>query len=106
MGYGIAFAPLVPAYVLWTALAAVVVLGVLLFIGRTRGAWLRVVALALVALALANPSFTKEDRDPLTSVAVVVVDDKSPSQNFGDREAQTREARAALNRTPWPHSGS
>ena len=95
MGYGIAFAPLVPAYVLWVALAAVAVLGLLLFIGRTRGAWIRVVALALVALALANPSFTKEDREPLTSVAVVVVD-KSPSQNFGDREAQTREARAAL----------
>ena len=46
-------------------------------------------------LALANPSFTREDRDPLTSVAVVVVD-KSPSQNFGDRARQTEEARTAV----------
>jgi hypothetical protein len=46
-------------------------------------------------LALANPSFTREDRDPIPSVAVVVVD-KSPSQNFGDRAKQTENARAAL----------
>ena len=46
-------------------------------------------------LALANPSLTREDRDPLSSVAVVVVD-KSPSQNFGDRARQTEEARAAI----------
>jgi len=37
----------------------------------------------------------REDRDPLTSVAVVVVD-KSPSQSFGDRTAQTEAARDAL----------
>jgi hypothetical protein len=46
-------------------------------------------------LALANPSFTREDRDPLTSVAVVVVD-KSPSQEFGDRARQAEEARALV----------
>ena len=96
LGYGIAFAPLVPAYVLWAAVAAWVVLAVLLALGRTRGAVLRVVALALVTLALANPSFTREDREPLTSVAVVVVD-KSPSQSFGDRARQTDAARASLN---------
>jgi len=95
MNYGLAFSPLVPVYVLWIALAATVVLAGLLALGRTRGALLRVLALALVTLALANPSFTREDREPLTSVAVVVVD-KSPSQNFGDRTAQTEKARAAL----------
>ena len=46
-------------------------------------------------LALANPSLTREDRDPLSSVAVVIVD-KSPSQNFGDRTKQTEAARAAV----------
>src|SRR6202040_262036 len=51
--------------------------------------------LALVVLALANPSLTREDRDPLSSVAVVVVD-KSPSQSFGDRTKQTEAARAAV----------
>jgi hypothetical protein len=49
----------------------------------------------LIVLALANPSLTREDREPLSSVAVVVVD-KSPSQNFGDRTAQTEAARAAV----------
>ncbi|HZW73463.1 MAG TPA: hypothetical protein VFF43_07935, partial [Caldimonas sp.] len=46
-------------------------------------------------LALANPSITREDRDPLTSVAAVVVD-KSPSQEFGDRSQQTEAVRATL----------
>ena len=49
----------------------------------------------LLVLALANPSLTREDREPLTSVLVVVVD-KSPSQDFGDRAQQTEAARAAL----------
>src|SRR6201985_894710 len=95
MQYGIAFTPLVPSIVLWLALAAIVVIAMLLLIGRSRGAAVRVAALALIALALANPSFTREDREPLSSVAVVVVD-KSPSQNFGDRTKQTEQAREAL----------
>ncbi len=95
MGFGLAFSPLVPDYVIWTALALAAVMALLLFITRTRGAAIRTVALALLVLALANPSLTREDRDPLTSVAVVVVD-KSPSQNFGDRTKQTEEARDAL----------
>src|SRR5664280_3009542 len=48
-----------------------------------------------MVLALANPSLTREDRDPIPSVAAVIVD-KSPSQNFGDRNAQTEAARATL----------
>ncbi len=67
----------------------------LLFVSRSRGATIRAIALGLVVLALANPSFTREDRDPLSSIAVVVVD-KSPSQNFGDRTKQTEAARAAI----------
>src|SRR5919198_1336423 len=47
------------------------------------------------AIAVANPSLTREDREALNSVAVVVVD-KSPSQSFGDRAKQTEEARAAV----------
>jgi len=92
---GIAFAPLVGAPLLWAALAAVIVLALLLFVTRSRGAAIRALALALIVLALANPSLTREDRDPLSSVAVIVVD-KSPSQNFGDRAQQTEAARAAL----------
>jgi hypothetical protein len=95
MQYGIAFTPLVPAIVLWIALAAVAVIGAALLIGRSRGAAVRVLALALVLLALANPSFTREDREPLSSVAVVVID-KSPSQNFGERTRETARAQEAL----------
>jgi hypothetical protein len=95
MQYGIAFTPLVPLLVLWIALAAIAVIALLLVLGRTRGAAMRVAALALIALALANPSFTREDREPLSSVAVVVVD-KSPSQNFGDRTNETAKAQEAL----------
>jgi len=95
MNYGIAFTPLIPTIVLWLALAAIAVIAALLLLGRSRGAAVRVAALALIALALANPSFTREDREPLSSVAVVVVD-KSPSQNFGDRTKQTEQAREAL----------
>jgi hypothetical protein len=95
MDYGIAFAPIVPIEVLWAAIAAAVLIATLLLIGRSRGAMVRIAALACLALALANPSFTREDREPLSSVAVVVVD-KSPSQNFSDRAAQTQAARQAL----------
>src|ERR1700726_1194018 len=95
MNLGIAFAPLVAEPVLWAAIAAAAILALLLFVSRSRGATIRALALALVVLALANPSLPREARDPLSSVAVVVVD-KSPSQNFGDRTQQTEAARAAV----------
>jgi hypothetical protein len=95
MQYGIAFTPLVPSLVLWLAVAAIVVIAALLLLGRSRGAAVRVAALALIALALANPSFTREDREPLSSVVAVVVD-KSPSQNFGNRTKETAQAQEAL----------
>ncbi|MDB5631861.1 MAG: hypothetical protein JWR49_716 [Tardiphaga sp.] len=95
MQYGIAFTPLVPTLVLWIGLAAIVVIAVLLLIGRARGAAVRVAALALILLALANPSFTREEREPLSSVAAVVID-KSPSQNFGERTKETAEAQQTL----------
>ncbi len=37
----------------------------MLLLARSRGALVRAVALALMVLALANPSFTREDRDPI-----------------------------------------
>src|ERR1700745_3301578 len=95
MQYGIAFTPLVPTLVLWLALAAIIVIAGLLLLGRARGAAVRVTALALILLALANPSFTREDREPLSSVAAVVID-KSPSQSFGDRTRETARAQQAL----------
>src|ERR1700720_325511 len=95
MKYGIAFTPLVPSLVLWLAAGAIVVIAGLLLLGRARGAAIRVAALALILLALANPSFTREDREPLSSVASVGID-KSPSQNFGNRTEETEQAKVAL----------
>jgi hypothetical protein len=95
LNISIAFAPLVGTQILWAVIAAAVLFALVLFVSRSRGAAVRTLALALIVLALANPSFTREDRDPLTSVAVVVVD-KSPSQNFGDRTQQAEAARAKI----------
>ena len=95
MNLGISFAPLVPASVVWAAFAVAVLIAAILLITRSRGAPLRALALGLMVLALANPSLTREDRDPIPSVAAVIVD-KSPSQNFGDRAQQTEAARATL----------
>ena len=95
MNLGVAFAPLVSAPILWAAAAAAFLLSLILFVSRSRGATVRALAFALIVLALANPSLTREDREPLSSVAVVVVD-KSPSQTFGERARQTEEARAAI----------
>ncbi len=95
MNLGVSFAPLVPDYVVWAAFALAVLISILLLLARSRGAPIRALALGLMVLALANPSLTREDRDPIPSVAAVIVD-KSPSQNFGDRNAQTEAAREAL----------
>jgi hypothetical protein len=92
---GIAFSPLVPAYIVWAGAAVAFVLSLLLVLGRTRGGLARSLALALFVLALANPSITREEREPLTSVAAVVLD-KSASQEFDDRTKQAAEVRAAL----------
>jgi hypothetical protein len=95
MNLGVSFAPLVPAYMVWAAFGVAALMSVLLLLARSRGAPIRALALALFVLALANPSLTREDRDPIPSVAAVIVD-KSSSQNFGDRNAQTEAARATL----------
>jgi len=95
VNFGLSFSPLIPIAFVWTAAAIAAVVAALLLLARSRGAAIRIGALALLVLALANPSLTREDREPLSSVAVVVVD-KSPSQSFGDRAVQTDAARAAV----------
>lgn len=62
---------------------------------RARGAGLRLMALAVLCVALLDPRLTEERRKPLPDVAVVVVDD-SPSQSIGARPQQTEKALAQL----------
>lgn len=95
MGYGIAFDPLISTPLLIAAGIAAIAVALLLLVSRSRSAVIRSFAFAAAFLALANPSFTREDREPLTSIATVVID-KSGSQRFGDRTAETEKARAAL----------
>ena len=93
--YSLAFTPLLPVALLAAlavAGAAIVILGVLL---RQRAVWLRALGLALVMLALFDPSLVREDRTPLKQVVAVVVD-RSGSQTIGERMAQTDKALASL----------
>lgn len=95
MTYGLAFDPFVPLPILLGLAVVALVLAGLLLASRTRGAAFRALALAAGLAALSNPSLTREERQPLTSVVAVVVD-KSTSQEFGARTAQTEAARASV----------
>jgi hypothetical protein len=91
-------APLIP----WPLLAALAVLAAAVvalgLIQRARGSLLRAGVLGLLLLALAGPVITREEREPLADVALVVVD-RSPSQSIGDRQAQVDLALAQLRET-------
>ena len=95
MNWSLSFEPLLS----WPLIAALLVpLAVLAAAGlwlRRRGAWLRLVALAALALALVNPVVLDEEREPLKSVVAVVVD-RSQSQDIGDRAGQTDAALAGI----------
>ena len=93
--WSITFAPLFEWH--WIALISFAA-GLLALYGLlrgVRGAWVRLAAFALMALALPNPSLLQEDREPLKTVVAVVVDE-TDSQKFDGRSEQTEAARAAL----------
>ncbi len=85
------FSPLIP----WPALlGAIVFMGLLVGLATWRGLggwWLRALAALTVILALANPSFQREDRELLDDIVVAVVDQTS-SQALSDRPSQTQSA--------------
>src|SRR5579871_5670839 len=88
----LAFDPLIPWTILWSLAAGSAVLwGVYLFL---RGkAWLfRALALSILTLALANPLWVKEQREPLKDIVALVLD-RSESMNFKGR---TETAQAAF----------
>ncbi|MEM8743900.1 MAG: hypothetical protein AAGF14_04615 [Pseudomonadota bacterium] len=95
MNWMVEFSPLLPMELLYALGGLGVLLSVLLLWTRTRGALLRIGALALLLLALANPSLRQEDREPLTNIAVVVMD-KSASQRFAGREDAGEAVRTQL----------
>ncbi|MEJ6393605.1 hypothetical protein V8J82_10085 [Gymnodinialimonas sp. 2305UL16-5] len=78
------------------ALAAAVLLITALAIWRGLSGWpYRLLAGAALLAALINPSLQAEDRDPLTDIVLVVVDE-SASQRISDRPEQSAEALAEL----------
>ncbi|WP_157016998.1 glutamine amidotransferase [Mesorhizobium xinjiangense] len=91
MNWSIAFEPLLS----WPLIAAILVpLALLSAVGLwfgQRGSVLRSAALAALALALINPVFLEEEREPLKSVVALVVD-RSQSQEIGERGQTTDEA--------------
>ncbi|ORE96918.1 hypothetical protein [Aurantimonas sp. 22II-16-19i] len=95
MTWSIAFDP----FFSWPVLAALgipaAILALVLLVARTHGALVRILAIAALILALANPVMLQEERDPMKSVVSLVVD-RSQSQSIGDRTAQADAAEAAL----------
>ena len=92
---GIVFDPVVPLWAI--AVFALFILAVFAFslLRGARGAWLRLAAgLALLA-ALVDPKLTQEDRDPLTDVALLLVDE-SASQTIDGRADLTAQAAEAI----------
>ncbi|HTS94331.1 MAG TPA: hypothetical protein VMG55_20130 [Stellaceae bacterium] len=83
-GYSLATSPLLP----WWAIGAFLALALLAIgfgaVRRARGTLWRLLATAILAVILADPSLIREDRQPQRDVAVVVVDD-SPSMRIGER---------------------
>ena len=95
MNWTIDFAPLLPSPLLWAAAAIALVLALLLILRRTRGAPLRILALAALFGALMNPILREEERESLSNIALVIVD-KSLSQALAKRPQQTKAVREAL----------
>lgn len=91
----IIFDPFLPWPVLWAAVALSVAFAILAVWRGLSGWWLRGLALAVVLLALANPSLQVEERETLTDIVILVVDE-SASQGVDVRPDQIAEAVAGV----------
>ncbi len=95
MNWSIEFAPLLPTGLIAVLAAAGALLVALALWGRARGGLLRLASLACLVLALLNPTAREEDREPLSDIAVLVVD-RSLSQQLGQRPDRTDRAERHL----------
>ncbi|RYE35182.1 MAG: hypothetical protein EOP23_01730 [Hyphomicrobiales bacterium] len=95
--WSVSLAPLVPLPLLigLAVLAALAAGAAIVLAGRS--AILRALALAVLTVALADPSLVFEDREPVKDVVSVVVD-RSASNRLADRSAQTDAAVAEIER--------
>ncbi len=95
MNWSIELSPLVSWNLLIAAAAVAGVLALALLFRRSRGAPLRILSLAALLAALANPTLRQEEQQGLSNIAVVVVD-KSLSQTLAQRGERTAAVRRAL----------
>ena len=85
--YSLAFTPLVAPWLLIAlGLAGALVVALAIY-ARRPGAWLRALGLALMLLALGDPSFVREDRETLKDTVALVLD-ASGSQSIAERPKQ------------------
>jgi hypothetical protein len=92
---GVVFSPLIPPPALLFACAfAAVLIGYGIW-HRAKGVFVRVLPIAALLVALADPQLVSEQRQALKDVAVIVVDE-SDSQKLGRREERTAEALESL----------
>ena len=94
-GSALAWSPLVPLPLLLLLAGAALLLVAFAAWRGARGWWLRLLAAAALLLGLANPSLVEEQRQGLTDIALVLVDE-SASQDIGERRAQSEQALADL----------
>jgi hypothetical protein len=91
MNLSLSLEPLLP----WLAILAISLIALALAAAglwrKARGAWFRFGAVCMFLLALANPVFLSEQRDPVKSV-VAIIADRSQSQSLGNRTQQTDDA--------------
>jgi hypothetical protein len=89
--WSMSFAPLVPIWIIAVLGAWALVMVGLGVLSRARGTPLRALALTGLVLALLNPAVREEDREPLSDIAVLVVD-RSQSQELAGRMDLVNEA--------------
>ena len=93
--WSIALSPFLPWPAIYALAAAALAVSAALVWRGVRGAWLRVLSLALLLLALCDPNLVQENRRPLKDIVAVVVD-RSESQDIGERPRQADKARDEL----------
>jgi hypothetical protein len=100
MTWSMSFAPLVPVWIIAVLGAAALLMVGLGVVTRARGTPLRALALTALVLALLNPAVREEDREPLSDVAVLVVD-RSQSQELAGRMDLVDAAEAQITERLW-----
>jgi hypothetical protein len=93
--WSLSFLPHVPWLVFWLLCGVGALAVAAMLYARMRGGVLRAAGLLLLLGALANPQLAQDEREQLSDIAAVIIDD-SDSQTFGERRKQSDEALESL----------